>query len=176
MHRSRLIAATAVAAAMCTFGPGIPGAGAATHLAADFSVPDTVCGFSGISQWSVIDNFGPLANGGTFDNGRMVQTFTADNGRAVEIDYGAGHAVFSPPVPNADGTLTQTLTASGLDAITKAVGGPVLEHGAGRVEVTFIEDAQGDTLSVSAVSLAGQNPNLTGAPDCTVVGPYLAGS
>ena len=176
MRRATLIAGVAIAAAICTFGPAISSAGASTHFAEAVSFPDVLCGFNGITELSGIDNFGSLGNGGTYDNGRLVQTFTAVNDRAVEIDYVAGREVFSPLTVNPDGTFTQTITASGLDVLTKAVGGPVLAHGAGRIEVTVIEDANGDTLAVSAVSLAGQNPNLTGAPDCSVIGPYLQGS
>jgi len=37
-------------------------------------------------------------------------------------------------------------------------------------------DADGNFVSFTVVSLSGQNPNLTGEPDCSVVGPYLAGA
>ena len=171
----RSITAAAVSVA-CILGPVTGEAAASTHFGGSISFPDTLCGFTGTTTFSTEDNFGTLADGGTYDNGRFVQTFIADNGRGVQLDYSAGHAVFSPPTPNGDGTLTQILTASGLDVLTKAVGGPVLEHGAGRVQVTYILDSQGNTLSVSAISLSGNQPNLTGAPDCSVVGPYLAGS
>jgi hypothetical protein len=140
------------------------------------SFPDSLCGFTGTTTFTTEDNFGMLADGGTYDNGRFVQTFVADNGRGVEIAYSGGHGSFSPVNSNGDGTFTQVLTASGLDVLTKAVNGPVLEHGAGRVQVTFTLDSQGDTLYVSAKSLAGNQPNLSGAPDCSVIGPYLAGS
>jgi hypothetical protein len=159
----------------CCLGPVTGVAAASTHFGGRISFRDTLCGFGGTTTFSTEDNFGTLAGGGTYDNGRFVQTFIADNGRGVQTDYSGGHGVFSPPVSNADGTFTQTLTASGLDVLTKAVNGPVLEHGAGRVQVTFILDAQGNTISTSAVALSGNQPNLTGAPDCTVIAPYLAG-
>jgi hypothetical protein len=142
----------------------------------DFSFPDTLCGFTGVTELSGIDNFGAYPNGGTYDNGRLVQTFTADNGRAVKIDYSAGREVFSPLTPNGDGTFTQTVTGTGLDVLTKAVGGPVLEQGAGKIVLQLVEDADGNTLSVTPISISGPNPNLTGAPDCSVIGPYLGGA
>lgn len=176
MPRPRLLASSAIAAATCALALGAPGAIASQHLRVDFSKPDTLCGFTGITDWSGIGNFGTFSDGGTYVNGRLVQTFTADNGRAVEIDYDAGHEVFSPATANGDGTFTQTVTASGLDVRTKAVGGPVLEQGSGRIVLQLTEDAYGHTLSVTPISVSGPNPNLTGAPDCSVIGPYLAGS
>ena len=176
MPRPRLLGSSAIAAATCALALGVSGAAASQHLRVNVSFRDTLCGFTGITELSGIDNFGASPNGGTYDNGRLVQTFTAANGRAVEIDYNAGHEVFSPATPNGDGTFTQVLTASGLDALTKAVNGPLLEHGAGRVQVTFILDAQGNVLSASAVALSGNQPNLTGAPDCSIIAPYLEGA
>lgn len=175
MLRPRSLILGAIASAVCVIATGAGEAAASQHFRGTISFPDTLCGFSGITTFSTQDNFGSLANGGTYDNGRMIQTFTADNGRAVELDYDAGHAVFSPLVPNPDGTFTQVLTASGLNVLTKAVNGPVLEHGSGRGQVTFVVDADGNTISVSAIALSGDQPNLTGAPDCSVIGPYLGG-
>jgi hypothetical protein len=149
---------------------------AATHLSGHFTFPDTVCGIAVQHEVSFIDNFGSQPDGAHFDAGQIVETFTAANGRGVTITFTAGLNKFAAPVQNPDGTTTWVITASGLDVKTQAVGGPVLEQGAGLVQVTLIFDAQGNLLSISAVALAGPNPNLTGAPDCAVVGPYLAGA
>ena len=176
MLRQRLLISSVILAATCGAAFCVPSAVASQHLRVDFSSRDTLCGFTGVTEISGIDNFGAYPGGGTYDNGRLIQTFAADNGRAVEIDYVAGHEVFSPLTPNGDGTFTQTLTGSGLDVLTKAVGGPVLEHGAGRIVLQLVEDAAGNTLSVTPVSISGPNPNLTGAPDCGVIGPYLGGA
>jgi hypothetical protein len=40
--------------------------------------------------------------------------------------------------------------------------------------VTEVFDATGNLVSFNAP--AGPNPNLTGEPDCSVVGPYVAGA
>ena len=87
------------------------------------------------------------------------------------IDYDAGHAVFSPLFPNLDGTVTQVPTASGLNVLTEAVGGPVLEQGAGQMVLQLVEDADGNALSVTPISISGPNPDPTDAPDCSVIGP-----
>ena len=52
----------------------------------------------------------------------------------------------------------------------------MLEQGSGRVQATFVNDANGNLISFSVIALSGQNPNLTGEPDCSVVAPYLAGA
>jgi hypothetical protein len=152
------------------------GASAATHVTGDFVFPDVVCGISVQHEVQFIDNFGSKADGSSFDAGRLVETFTAANGRGVKITFDAGHEENAALVNNPDGTTTQVFTFAGLNALTQAVGGPVLEQGSGRVRVTEVFDATGNLVSFNVVALAGPNPNLTGAPDCSVVGPYLAGA
>ena len=175
MRRPSLVFVTVLALAACGSGLSASEATASTHIGGTFTFADTLCAFNGVSTFTTEDNFGSLANGGTYDNGRLVQTFVASNGRGVEIDYNAGRTVFSPITANGDGTFTQVAIASGLDVTTKALQGGVLEHGAGRLQVTFALDAQGNAISASATALSGNQPNLSGAPDCSVIGPYLAG-
>jgi hypothetical protein len=79
------------------------------------------------------------------------------------------------PIFISDGTVTKVDTFTGLDALRQAVNGPVLELGSGDIQVTLMFDSSGNLLSVSVVALGGPNPNLSGAPDCSVIGPYLAG-
>jgi hypothetical protein len=147
-----------------------------THSTLQFSYPDTLCGFNGVSSWTVVDNYGSTASGGTYDSGRLVQVFTAENGRGVRIAWDAGREYNAPPTQNPDGSSTVVETFDGLNATTNALDGRVLEHGAGRVQVTFQFDPSGNLVSVTATSLAGNNPNVSGAPDCSVIGPYLGGS
>jgi hypothetical protein len=154
-----------------------PGAGAAdpTHRFDESTFADTLCGFTGTTDLLVLDNFDTKSDGSSYDSGRLIQTFTADNGRGVTISYDAGHEYNSPRVANPDGTTTLVFTYSGLNVKTQAVGGSVLQRNTGRIRVTAVLDADGHILSVSVVALAGPNPNLSGAPDCSVIGPYLAG-
>jgi hypothetical protein len=152
------------------------GASASTHLAGDFVVPSFFCGINVQDEVQYIDNYGTKSDGSSSDSGYIDETLTAPNGRAVEIKYGAGHEENAPPVYNSDGTTTFVATYSGLNAKTQIVGGPVLEQGSGRVQWTLVLDADGNVVSSSIISLSGQNPNLTGEPDCSVVGPYLAGA
>lgn len=175
-RRTRIVSGVATWAVVAA-GAGTMHVAAAepTHVVHQLTFPDTMCGFIGTTQFLIIDNFGSLPGGATYDSGRLVQTFTADNGRAIRITYDAGHEYNEPPIVNADGTTSEIDLFSGLDALTQAVNGPVLEHGSGIVQVTLVFDANGHVLSASAIAIAGPNPNLTGAPDCSVIGPFLAG-
>ncbi len=83
MFRPRSLILGAIASAVCVIATGAGEAAASQHFRGTISFPDTLCGFSGITTFTSEDNFGSLSNGGTYDNGRMIQTFTADNGRAV---------------------------------------------------------------------------------------------
>ena len=146
----------------------------ATHLAGTFTFPSTMCGFSGTSTLTVVDNYGSKADGSSFDSGRLVETFIAQNGRGLTISWDAGHLQNLPAVTNTDGTTTLVSVYSGLNAQVRALHGPLLEQGSGRIEVTVLLDADGNLVGVTAVALAGPNPNLSGAPDCSVIAPYLA--
>jgi hypothetical protein len=152
------------------------GASASTHLAGDFVIPQFFCGINVQDEVQYVDNYGTKADGTSSDSGYINETLTAANGRAVTIKYGAGHEENAAPVSNPDGTTTFVSTYSGLNAKTQIVGGPVLEQGSGRIQWTLVLDADGNAVYSSIVSLSGQNPNLTGEPDCSVVGPYLAGA
>ncbi len=166
-------AATTLAATMFT---GVVKAANPGHFHGTFTFPDTLCSFNGTTTLVVVDNFGVKASGAHYDAGRLTQTFIADNGRGVVITYDAGLLYFYPPIANADGTTTQVFTSDGLNVKTQALGGPVLQQSTGRARVTEVLDASGNVISVSAVALAGPEQNLTGLPDCSVVGPYLAGA
>jgi hypothetical protein len=172
----RLTTAIAVAALAATVSAAAAGATVPGHFTGTFSFPANWCGFDGIDTVTVLDNFGSQMDGTTWDAGRLVETFVADNGRGVSITYDAGREENAVPVVNPDGTTTLVFLYSGLNAKTQAVGGPVLQQNAGRVQVTVVLDPDGNVLSITVVALAGPNPNLTGAPDCSVVGPYLAGA
>jgi hypothetical protein len=146
------------------------------HFHETDTFPDMLCGFSGTTVLITVDNFGSKASGATYDSGRFEQIFTADNGHSVKLTYDAGRLVFYPRVMNADGTMTQIAVTDGLNIKTQAVNGPVLQQSTGRARFTFVSDADGSTISFTAVALAGPENNLSGAEDCSVIGPYLAGA
>lgn len=143
------------------------------HITGQFSFADHICGFAGTSYVSFIDNFKTYPDGTTTDTGRVDQKFTADSGRAITITF-AGLEYFAPPQPNLDGSSTYVATFDGSQTKVQAVNGGMLQQNAGRIQTTAVIAADGTLLSFTVQILAGPNPN-PGLPDCTVVGPYLAG-
>jgi hypothetical protein len=142
-------------------------AAAATHETKTTS-PDTLCGFTGTSYW-VFD----IGNGPRVGAGLAVRTFVANNGRGVKITYQAGVvAQIGPTVYYPDGSSSVTLVEDGPIFITQALGGPLLEQSTGRVTFTVYFDADGNFVSQTVDPTTG--PENAGAPDCSVIGPYLA--
>jgi hypothetical protein len=154
---------------------GLPAATATAappqHLTGEFRFPDNVCGFSGVSDVTFIDNFGTKSDGSSYDAGRVYQTFTADDGQEIVISF-AGNELNAPPQTNPDGTTTYVDTYNGSQTKIQAKDGAVLEQNAGRLQTTAILGADGSLISFSLQVLAGPNPS-PGLPDCSVVGPYL---
>jgi hypothetical protein len=146
-----------------------------SHYFGNDTFPDYLCGFSGTTTLFTRDNYRVPENGGSVDTGQVKQTFIADNGRGVVIMWDAGRLQFKPPVTNPDGTTTIVIETSGQNIKTQALNGPVLETGTGRAEFIEVFDADGNPISFTPIALSGPENNLTGAADCSVVGPYLAG-
>jgi YD repeat-containing protein len=175
MRRAFILTAVVLAlvAAATTF-VGVTRADNRAHYHATAMFPDFLCGFHGTTTFVTVDNFRLAPNGTHYDPGQLKQTFVADDGRGLVITWDAGLLIFYPPIVNADGTATQVAVTDGLDVKTQALNGPVLEQSTGRAQITFTFDASGNLTSITAVALAGAENNLTGMPDCSVVGPYLA--
>jgi hypothetical protein len=155
-------------------------AGVAANVSRDvekFTVsPDTMCGSTGTSAWVFNLTSGPVGNGSSFVAGPIVQTFVADNGRGVKLTYDDGVVRIGPTVHYPDGSTSITVIEGGLNVKAQALGGPLLEQSTGRLTYTFYFDANGDFVSLVIDSATGPQNNVTGAPDCSVIGPYLAGS
>lgn len=148
-----------------------------SHDVQKFTVsPDSMCGFTGTSSWIFDLTSGPTANGNSFVAGPIVQTFTAVNGRGVKITYDDGVVKIGPPVSYPDGSSTITVAEAGLNVKAQAVGGPLLQQSTGRLTYTFLFDANDNFVSLTIDSATGPENNVTGAPDCSVIGPYLAGA
>jgi hypothetical protein len=144
------------------------------HYFGNVTFPDYLCGFNGTTTLFTRDNFGVPNSGGSYDSGQVKQTFIADNGRGVRIFWDAGRLQFYPPIANSDGTSTIIAITSGQNVKTQAVNGPVLETSTGLAEFIEVDDANGFPISFTGIQLAGPENNLSGAPDCSVIGPYLA--
>jgi hypothetical protein len=176
----RLLALIAGACALALPASAFAGSGASRYVEKFTVSPDTMCGFTGTSYW-VWNLLGypdgqPTGNGSSIVAGQIVQTFVADNGRGVKITYGGGGESIGPTVYYPDGSSSITVVAAGLNVKTQALGGALLEQSTGRLTYTYYFDANGDFVSLTIDSAAGPENNLTGAPDCSVIGGYLASS
>jgi hypothetical protein len=141
--------------------------------------PDQVCGITGTSTISVVDNFKLFADGTFLDTSRFHQVFTAQNGKAVVI-FAAG-PVTGPadPIQNADGTITFINTFKGLPEKLSIAGGPTLSRDAGTATIadTFLPLPNRDLQFVSQTvsGIHGPHPDLESGFEvfCNVLIPAL---
>lgn len=149
----------------------------ATNVSRDvekFTVsPDSLCGFAGTSYWVLDVTSGPTGGGSSFTAGPTIRTFIADNGRGVKIALEQGSVKAGPVTYYPGGSSSVTLVENGLLFQVYALRGPLLEQSTGRVTFTVYFDANGNFVSQTIDSTTG--PEDTSAPDCAVIGPYLAG-
>jgi hypothetical protein len=175
--RRRLLLALLAGACFLALPVSTAAAGNASHDVENFTVsPDTMCGFTGTSHWVIHFTSVPTGKGSTINAGKIVQTFVADNGRGLKISFDAGVFIAGPTVYNPDGSSSFTAVEDGLSAKTQALNGPLLEQSTGRVFITYYFDANGEFVSLTIDSTTGPQNNTTGEPDCSVIGPYLAGA
>jgi hypothetical protein len=177
--RRRLLALIAGACVLALPASAVAGSGATRYVQKFTVSPDTMCGFTGTSYWvwNLLDypEGLPTGNGSSVIAGQVIQTFVADNGRGVKITYGGGGESIGSPVNYPNGSSSITVVAAGLNVKVQALGGALLEQSTGRLTYTFLFDANGDFVSLTIDSATGAENNVTGMPDCSVVGPYLAG-
>jgi hypothetical protein len=176
MRKRFILGLAAVLCLALSVGTSQAAAGNATHTVQQYSTPDNVCGFDGTSYWVIHLTGVPTGNGSFVQAGSVVQTFIADNGRGVTISYVKGSFITGPTVVYPDGSSSFTAVEDGLNVKTQAVGGGLLEQSTGRITLTYYFDANDNFLGMVIDSTSGPQNNTTGAPDCSVVGPYLAGS
>ena len=158
---------------------GVPvSVAAATHVSRvvdKFTVSaDSLCGFTGTSYWVLDVTSGPTAGGSSFTAGPAIRTFIADNGRGVKIAYEQGVTKAGPVTYYPDGSSSVTLVEDGLLFQVYAVRGGLLEQSTGRLTFTVDFDANGNIVSQTIDSTTGPL-NVSSGPDCSVIGPYLAG-
>ena len=171
----KALAAAALGFSLLVLGSTVASAANPTHLTGSFTFPDRMCGFTGTTHLTFIDNFGSYADGSSYDSGQVVVTFNADNGRGVVVTF-AGHEYNRAPVLNADGTATFVSVYDQAQNKIQAVGGGILQMNAGRVEAIAVVAPDGSLVSFSFIVLAGPNPNPAMVDNCAVIGPYLAGA
>jgi hypothetical protein len=176
-QRRRELLALLIAACGLAFPASALAGARATRFVQKFNVsPDTLCGSTGTSYW-LFDLTGvPTGNASFVNAGSIVQTFIADNGRGVKISYAEGVFTSGATVVYPDGSSSFTATEAGLNVKTQALGGALLEQSTGYLTITYYFDANDNFIDATIDSTAGPENNTTAAADCSVIGPYLAGS
>jgi len=173
--RTRTLALLAGAAALALSGSAIAAAGVSRQVQKHTVSPDTLCGVTGTSEWEIALTDSQAGNDIGVVAGPVVQTFVAGSGRGVKISYDEGVVRIAPAVYNPDGSSSITVVEAGLNVKAQALGGPLLEQSTGRLTYTYYFDSNGDFVSIAIDSASGPENNVTGAPDCGAIGPYLAG-
>ncbi len=160
------------------------GASAATpivnqHTSFTDTFPDQVCGITGTSTVSVVDNFKLFADNTVLDTTTFRQVFTAENGKSVVIFAAGQTSGPAQPIQNADGTITFITTFKGLPEKLSIAGGPTLSRDAGTATLadTFLPLPNGDLQFVSQTVSGehGPHPDLDSgfALFCDVLIPAL---
>jgi hypothetical protein len=142
--------------------------------------PDELCGISGTTTLSAVDNFKLYADGTYLDTSRFQSVFTAaESGKSVMV-FSAGQVTgLDQPIQNPDGTITFIDTFKGLPEKLSIPGGPTLSRDAGVVTLTrtFRVLPNGDFELVSLVISGehGPHPDLNSDFElfCEVLVPVL---
>lgn len=107
------------------------------HSSFTETFPDEVCGISGTTILSGVDNFKVYADGTYLDTGRFRAVFTADESGKSIVNFAAGQTSgLAEPIQNPDGTITFIDTFKGLPEKLSIPGGPTLSRDAGVVTLT----------------------------------------
>jgi hypothetical protein len=180
VRKLALVLAAALALTIAASG----GASAATpivnqHTSFTDTFPDQVCGITGTSTVSVVDNFKLFADNTFLDTNSTRQVFTADNGKSVVISAAVQTSGPAEPIQNADGTITFITTFKGLPEKLSIAGGPTLSRDAGTATLadTFLPlpDGSLEFVSETVSGEHGPHPDLDSGLElfCDVLIPAL---
>jgi hypothetical protein len=141
---------------------------------------DELCGISGTSTISVVDNFKLYADGTFRDTGGFRQVFTAtESGKSIIISSGGQVTGLDEPIQNPDGTVTFITTYKGLPEKLSIAGGPTLLRDAGVVTITTtlrpLGDDEFEFVSQTISGEHGPHPDLASDFElfCEVLVPAL---
>lgn len=164
----------------------LPGVGVAAapivndHTRFTDNFPDELCGISGTSTITVVDNLKIFDDGTFLHTSRFTQVFTADEtGKQVQISAAGQDSGPFDPIDNGDGTITFVTTFIGLPERLSIPGGPTLSLDAGTVTIstTFFVEENGDLTFVSQTASGEHGPHPDLASDfelfCDVLVPVL---
>lgn len=182
--RFRFVMAVVLGLAVALPGIGVASAPIVNdHSTFTDTFPDNLCGVSGTSTITLVDNFKLYADGTFRDTAVFRLVFTASNGKQVQIFSAGQETGLDEPIHNLDGTITFVSTFKGLPEKLSIANGPTLLRDAGTVTVTTTvrpnPGPQGGFLFVSRTVSGehGPHPDLDSgfAAFCDVIAPALTG-
>ena len=170
----RLIGASSLAVALVAVLPASVQAAGPIHTNFSFTIGnDSICGISVTTSGAGVDNFTPVFDStgnlvSFLDTGQVHLTFTATNGKSVQVSSAGLLTVKSTMSP--DGTFTITTTFKGLPERISSSQGAILTRDAGIITFTDTIDGSG-TLISETITQSGPHPeaDATFALFCQVV-------
>jgi hypothetical protein len=140
----------------------------------DTNPDDSLCGISGSSVVSGMDNIQVFADGTFKDQFRLVYVFTAENGKSVEA-FIADQITSTGPTDNGDGTVTFTNTFKGIPEMWRIPNGPILIIDVGFVTFTDVVNLATDEVTTTIDPENGPHPELDSGFTllCSVLIPAL---
>jgi hypothetical protein len=120
---------------------------------------DSLCGISGTSVTSGMDNIQEFADGTFKDQFRLNYVFTAENGKSVEL-FVANQFTGTGPTDNGDGTVTFTSTYKGIPELWRIPNGPILIIDVGFVTFTDVVNLATDEVTTTIDPENGPHPEL----------------
>jgi hypothetical protein len=120
---------------------------------------DSLCGISGSSVTSGMDNIQVFADGTFQDEFRLTYVFTAENGKSVEL-FVANQFTGTGPTDNGDGTVTFTSTYKGIPEKWKVANGPTLIIDVGFVTFTDVVNLTTGEVTTTIDPENGPHPEL----------------
>jgi hypothetical protein len=135
---------------------------------------DSLCGISGSSVTSGMDNIQVFADGTFQDEFRLTYVFTAENGKSVEL-FVANQFTGTGPTDNGDGTVTFTSTYKGIPEKWKVANGPTLIIDVGFVTFTDVVNLTTGEVTTTIDPENGPHPELDSDFTllCSVIVPAL---
>jgi hypothetical protein len=140
----------------------------------DTNPDDSLCGISGASVTSGMDNIQVFADGTFKDQFQLTYVFTADNGKSVEL-FVANQITATGPTDNGDGTVTFTNTFKGIPERWKIPNGPILIIDVGFVTFTDVVNLATGEVTTTLDPVNGPHPELDSDFTllCSVLTPAL---
>jgi len=175
----RLILASSLMLAWVAILPVSAQAAGPIHTNFSFTIPDdNVCGIPVMTSGIGVDNFTPILDSdgnmvGFLDTGEVHITFTAANGKSVQVS--AAGPITGNLTVNPDGTLTFTTTFKGLPERISTTRGAMLTRDAGIIMFSTTVDSEGNVIS-QTFTQSGPHPEADAdfALFCDVVTAALA--